>query len=42
MHSENIATYFRLDIHKETLAIAIAAPERLGEARYYGTINNES
>ena len=31
MHSENIATYVRLDIHKETLAVAIAAPEQLGE-----------
>ncbi|HBA1472084.1 TPA: IS110-like element ISEc45 family transposase, partial [Escherichia coli] len=29
-------------MHKETLAVAIAAPERLGEVRYYGTINNEA
>ncbi|EIN0514495.1 IS110 family transposase, partial [Escherichia coli] len=29
-------------VHKETLAVAIAAPERLGEVRYYGTINNEA
>ena len=41
MHSENIAAYIGLDVHKETLAVAIAAPERLGEVRYYGTINNE-
>ena len=39
MHSENIAAYIGLDVHKETLAVAIAAPERLGEVRYYGTIN---
>ena len=42
MHSENIAAYIGLDVHKETLAVAIAAPERLGEVRYYGTINNAS
>lgn len=41
MHSENIAAYVGLDAHKETLAVAIAAPERLGEVRYDGTINNE-
>ncbi|NPO13573.1 IS110 family transposase, partial [Escherichia coli] len=42
MHSENIAAYIGLDVHKETLAVAIAARERLGEVRYYGTINNEA
>lgn len=42
MHQENIAAYVELDVHKETLAVAIAAPERLSEVRYYGAINNEA
>ncbi len=42
MHSENIAAYVGLDVHNETLTVAIAAPERPGEIRYYGTINNEA
>lgn len=29
-------------MHKETLAVAIAAPERLSEVRYYAAINNEA
>lgn len=37
-----IAAYVGLDVHKETLAVAIAAPERLGDVRYYGSINNEA
>ncbi|HEL9997571.1 TPA: hypothetical protein U0R94_004758 [Escherichia coli] len=36
MHSENIAAYVGLDVHKETLAVAIV-PERPSEIRYYGT-----
>lgn len=34
MHSENIAAYIGLDVHKETLAVAIAAPERLGDIAF--------
>lgn len=41
MHSANIADYIGLDVHKETLSVAIADPEHLGEVRDYGTINNE-
>ena len=42
MHSENIAAYVGLDVHKETLAVAIAVPERLGEVPYYGTSNRQN
>ena len=38
MHSENIAAYVGLDVHKETLAVAIVASERLGKVRYYGMV----
>lgn len=41
MQTINTAAYIGLDVHKETLAAAIASPERLGEVRYYGTINNQ-
>jgi hypothetical protein len=41
MQAMNTAAYIGLDVHKETLAVAIASPERLGEVRYYGTINNQ-
>ncbi len=32
--------YIGLDVHKETIAIAIADPERAGEIRFWGNINN--
>jgi transposase len=41
MQAMNTTAYIGLDVHKETLAVAIASPERLGEVRYYGTINNQ-
>lgn len=33
--------YVGLDVHKESLAIAIASPERGGEIRFYGNIPNQ-
>ena len=30
-----------LDVHKESIAIALASPERGGEVRFYGNINAE-
>ena len=33
--------FIGLDVHKETIAAAIASPERGGEVRFYGNINNE-
>jgi len=32
--------YIGLDVHKETIAVAIASPERAGEIRFWGNINN--
>ena len=32
--------YIGLDVHKETIAIAIASPERASEIRFWGNINN--
>ena len=32
--------YIGLDVHKETIAVAIANPERGGEIRFWGNINN--
>lgn len=32
--------YIGLDVHKKTIAIAIAEGKRNGEVRYYGTIDN--
>lgn len=42
MPSKNIAAYVEQDVHKETLAVPIVAPERLDEVRYYDSINNEA
>jgi transposase len=33
--------YIGLDVHKETVAVAVAEGERGGEVRFYGTISNE-
>ncbi len=41
MQTINTAAYIGLDVHKETLAVAIASPERLGEVRFYGNIPNQ-
>ena len=38
--TSNYTAYIGLDVHKETIAIAIADPERGGEIRFYGNINN--
>ena len=32
--------YIGLDVHKDTIAVAIASPERGGEIRFYGNIGN--
>jgi transposase len=33
-------TYVGLDVHKETIAVALAAAGKAGEVRDYGTIAN--
>jgi transposase len=33
--------YLGLDVHKDTIAMALAEPERNGEVRSYGTISND-
>ncbi len=35
------SAYVGLDVHKESLAVAIASPERGGEIRFYGNIPNQ-
>ncbi len=35
------SVYVGLDVHKESLAVAIANPERGGEIRFYGNIPNQ-
>ena len=37
---ENSITYIGLDVHKDTIAVALAAPGRRGEVREYGKIAN--
>ena len=38
--TSHYSAYIGLDVHKETIAIAIADPGRGGEVRFYGNINN--
>lgn len=38
--SNKYDAYIGLDVHKETIAIAIASPERGGEIRFWGNIDN--
>ena len=37
---ENSITYIGLDVHKDTIAVALAEPGRRGEVREYGKIAN--
>ena len=38
--ASNYSAFIGLDVHKETIAVAIADPERGAEVRFYGNINN--
>ena len=40
MKSVNYSAYIGLDVHKDTIAVAIASPERQGEVRFYGNISS--
>lgn len=37
----NYSTYVGLDVHKDSVSIAIAEEGRIGEVRYYGSINGD-
>ncbi len=34
--------YIGLDVHKETIAVAVASPERAGEIRFWGNIKDRN
>ncbi|MEI8673258.1 IS110 family transposase [Vibrio sp. SA48] len=36
----NYSAYVGLDVHKDTIAVAIASPERQGEVRFWGNISS--
>jgi transposase len=40
--SETYDAFIGLDVHKESIAVAIANPERSGEVRFYGNIANQA
>lgn len=40
MKSVNYSAYIGLDVHKDTIAVAVANPERQGEVRFYGNISS--
>jgi len=38
---KNYDVYIGLDVHKETIALALASPERQGEIRFWGGLQFE-
>ncbi|EOX4430016.1 hypothetical protein ACLVXC_004179 [Vibrio alginolyticus] len=40
MRSVNYSAYIGLDVHKDTIAVAITSPERQGEVCFYGNITS--